>query len=122
MSTQKTVYLAGPINGCSDSECKDWREWVKQRWPQHNYLDPMRRDYRGSEAESAAEIVSGDKEDIRKSDVFVAFCPKPSVGTSMEIFFAHQIGVRVVAVAPEPVSPWIRAHAEVLTCLDHLPL
>lgn len=25
-----TVYLAGPINGCSDDECKDWRNYVKR--------------------------------------------------------------------------------------------
>ena len=28
----KTVYLCGPINGCTDSECRDWREYVKDRW------------------------------------------------------------------------------------------
>lgn len=21
------IYLAGPINGCTDAECKDWRTW-----------------------------------------------------------------------------------------------
>jgi len=27
------VYLCGPINGCTDEECKNWRETVKAQLP-----------------------------------------------------------------------------------------
>jgi len=45
-------------------------------------------------------------------------CPKPSVGTSMEVFFGHSLGKRVLIIAPSgPVSPWLRAHGEIFTTL-----
>jgi nucleoside 2-deoxyribosyltransferase len=103
------VYLCGPINGCTDAECNDWRSYAKSRLP--DTLDPMRRDYRGREVESVNEIVELDKRDVAASDVILANCPKPSVGTSMEIFLAWQQGKIVVAVAQEPVSPWLRYHS-----------
>jgi hypothetical protein len=103
------VYLCGPINGCTDAECNDWRSYAKSRLP--DTLDPMRRDYRGREAESVNEIVELDKRDVAASDVILANCPKPSVGTSMEVFLAWQQGKIVIAVAQEPVSPWLRYHS-----------
>src|SRR5579872_4741790 len=87
----KTLYLAGPINGCSDGEANDWRSEVKERLGDiYEFLDPMRHDYRGLEMDPgiAEKIVFNDMQDIFSSDVILANCPKPSVGTSMEIFFA----------------------------------
>lgn len=114
MSKQK-VYLAGPINGCTDSECNDWRSRAKDILHQIGYetLDPMDRDYRGVEDSSWNSIVEGDKKDIQDCDFILAYCPSPSVGTSMEIFYAWTIGKRVIAVVPQgkPVSPWLRYHA-----------
>lgn len=103
------VYLCGPINGCTDAECNDWRAFAKERLPFTR--DPMKRDYRGREAESYREIVELDKLDVRQCDVILANCPKPSVGTSMEILLAWQLGKPVVVVAPEPCSPWLRYHS-----------
>jgi len=107
-----TIYLCGPINGCTDEECKDWREFVKARW-QGPTLDPMRRDYRGREDESVNEIVTLDKVDIANSDVILVNYDKPSVGTSMEIFIAFSTGKLVVVVAKDGtrISPWMRYHS-----------
>src|SRR5262249_50278719 len=80
------VYLCGPINGCTDAEAKDWRNAVKRHFP--DALDPMRRDYRGKEAESYREIVELDKRDVEAADVILVNYDKPSVGTSMEILWA----------------------------------
>jgi nucleoside 2-deoxyribosyltransferase len=104
------VYLCGPINGCTDAECNDWRSYAKSRLP--DTLDPMRRDYRGREAESVNEIVELDKVDVDDCDAVIANCPKPSVGTSMEVFLAWQLGKTVVVVASAPVSPWLRYHSD----------
>jgi nucleoside 2-deoxyribosyltransferase len=76
----------------------------------------MRRDYRGREAECLREIVELDKIDVAGTDVILASVPKPSVGTSMEILYAWQLGKRVVLVFPdasaaEKCSPWLRYHA-----------
>lgn len=106
------VYLCGPINGCTDSECNDWRSYAKSRLAET--LDPMRRDYRGREAESVEEIVELDKIDIDVSDVVLANCPKPSVGTSMEIYIAWRVGKTVVTVAQSPISPWLVYHSTVV--------
>lgn len=105
------VYLCGPINGCTDEECKDWREAAKAVLP--DTLDPMRRDYRGKEAVAYREIVEGDKEDIDGCDALLVNYDKPSVGTSMEILYAWQKDIYVLVVArPDAViSPWLRYHA-----------
>lgn len=113
------IYLCGPINGCNDSECKDWREYVKSIFPES--IDPMRRDYRGKELTLYKEIVELDKDDILHCDVVLANCPYPSVGTSMEIFFAWSNFIPVCAVVPDvsKVSPWLKYHAtEVFESLE----
>lgn len=110
-----TIYLAGPINGCTDAEALDWREDLAARLAGHTVISPMTRDYRGKEDESVKDIVEGDVADIRKSDLVVAWCPFPSVGTSMEVFFAYRdLHKYVVVYAPEGVSisPWLRYHSD----------
>lgn len=108
----KTLYLCGPINGCTDSECTNWREYVKTMWS-GDILDPMRRDYRGKEDESVNDIVLFDKIDITNSDALIVNYDKPSVGTSMEILYAFERGKVVVVVANSGarISPWMRYHS-----------
>lgn len=105
------LYLCGPIAGCYDSECKDWRTLVKKSYPFS--IDPMRRDYRGREEEYVNEIVQLDKIDVDRCDAVIAYCPKPSVGTSMKILYAWQKNKKVYTVVPEgaPLSPWLIYHS-----------
>lgn len=121
MDIKYTIYLAGPINGCTDAECKDWRNAVKSMLPQHRFLDPMSRDYRGKEAANVEEIVVNDKQDILNCDILFAYYTKPSVGTSMEILFAWENGIEVVLVnasGNENISPWLLYHANVHKTLE----
>jgi len=106
-----TVYLCGPINGCTDSEAKDWREFVKTKLP--NTVDPMRRDYRGREDDNVNEIVEGDKADINLCSHLLVNYDKTSGGTSMEILYAWERDIPVIVVAaPESrISPWLRYHS-----------
>lgn len=110
------VYLCGPINGCTDAEAIDWRSAVKQsvlaEW-RTVFVDPMKRDYRGKEADSYREIVDLDKRDVRSVDVVLVNYVKPSVGTAMEVFYAWTLGKPVVLwCAPDAVlSPWLRYHS-----------
>lgn len=108
-----TLYLCGAINGCTDSEAKDWRERVKSELGRHyTILDPMRRDYRGVEDDSVTAIVQGDITDIKASDVVLVAADRPSWGTAMELFFAFTQGkYTVVVCGAERVSPWLRFHA-----------
>lgn len=110
--TMKSIYLCGPINGCTDDEACTWREWFKKK-KGFVLIDPMKRDYRGKEAEDYREIVDLDKRDVRECDALVVMYTQPSVGTAMEIFMAWTIGKPVVIIneSTKPISPWLRYHA-----------
>lgn len=116
-----TIYLAGPINGCTDEEAMDWREDLTDRLAGHTVISPMTRDYRGREDENVEDIIEGDKSDILKSDLVVAYCPRPSVGTSMEVLWAWERSKRVVVFAPEgsSISPWLRYHSDAVVFNVH---
>jgi nucleoside 2-deoxyribosyltransferase len=105
------VYLCGPINGCTDAEATNWRERIKEHFPAA--IDPMVRDYRGRETFDYREIVDLDKRDVRNADVVLVNYSKPSVGTSMEVFYAWTLGTPVVVWCEEgtSISPWLRYHA-----------
>ena len=107
------VYLCGPINGCSDSECTDWREAMKSMFGAENCIDPMRRDYRGKEETAYREIVELDKVDVLQADALIVNYDKPSVGTAMEVLYAwmHHKPVIVVCRSDTPISPWLRYHS-----------
>lgn len=120
------VYLCGPINGCSDDEAMTWREWFKQNpsATEFCFVDPMKRDYRGREVEDYREIVELDKKDVREVDALVVMYTQPSVGTSMEIFFAWTIGKPVILIneSNKPLSPWMRYHATAIVRTKELAL
>ncbi len=106
------LYLAGPIADRTDFDCKVWRDWVKQHWPGHCY-DPLVRDIRHKEmtADLAEQVVQGDLYEIRKADAVLVRYDQPSVGTSMEIFYAaHQLSKPVFLVNASQTlitSPWL---------------
>lgn len=108
------VYLCGPINGCTDEECNDWRTAAKAFFPRA--IDPMVRDYRGREDECVAEIVELDKQDIDNSDVLLVNYDKPSVGTAMEVFYAWQLDKPVIVMCKTgtSISPWLRYHSDAI--------
>lgn len=105
------LYLAGPINGCTDAEANDWRSAVKKLHP--DCLDPMARDYRGKEAENVGAIVEGDKADIDSCDAVLVYFERPSVGTSMEVLYAweRKKPVALVDKSNKPISPWLSYHS-----------
>jgi len=111
-----TIYLCGGINKLSDSEAKDWREAAKSELSgTYKLLDPMRRDYRGREAESVRDIIDGDIQDILDADILLVNASRPSWGTGMELFFASKKGKVVVTICPdEKPSPWLVGHSTVL--------
>ena len=113
------VYLAGPINGCTDEEAKGWRSMATAHLELGDgvqVFDPMVRDYRGREQEPgiATEIVEQDKRDILRCDTVLVMYEKPSVGTSMEVLYAweHKRCVIVVNKSAAPLSPWLTYHSD----------
>lgn len=120
---ERFLYLAGPITGCTDSQCKDWRLVATAAMGRHyRILTPMRRDYRHINADRescrnhAPMVCCNDYDDVRRSCALLGYCPHPSVGTSMEIKEAFDTGKLVVLVVPPeaPLSPWYFHHSHYL--------
>jgi nucleoside 2-deoxyribosyltransferase len=107
------IYLAGPIFGRVDSQCRVWREWFIEN-SGFDCLNPMCRDYRGMEDANVSEIVELDKKDIDSCDVIVVMYDKPSVGTSMEVLYAWERKKPVIVINNSDqltLSPWLVYHA-----------
>ncbi len=108
----KRIYLCGPIMDCTPGESMSWRERAKQRLAgRFVMLDPMRRNFRDREIDSANEIVEFDLQDVRDADLLLVNYNKASIGTAMEVFYAsHDLGKFVIAFSPETfqdMSPWM---------------
>ncbi|MHC5055876.1 MAG: nucleoside 2-deoxyribosyltransferase [Planctomycetota bacterium] len=120
----KQIYLCGPIKDCEDDQAKDWRTRAKERLAgRFILLDPMRRNFRDNEIDSANEIVEFDLQDIRDADLLLVNYSKASIGTAMEVFYAaHDQGRFVIAFSPIPYkqcSPWmVRFATKILSSLD----
>lgn len=91
---------------------RQWRESAKLMMAgRFRLLDPMRRKFVDRQVDSANEIVEFDLQDVRDADIILVNYNKPSIGTSMEVFYAaHDLGKFVVAFSPfeyKDCSPWM---------------
>lgn len=120
----KTIYLCGPIMDESAGAAREWRKVaVRKLGKQFKLLDPMRRNFKDREVDSANEIVEFDLQDIRNADILLVNYSKPSIGTAMEVFYAaNNLQKFVVAFAPfefKDCSPWmVRYCTKILPSLD----
>jgi len=103
MPMPRRVYLAGP------PFADEYRHRADQlvRALGWEPVDPMRRDFRGRTEGNEEEIVQGDLADIDSCDAVLAAFTAPDEGTSMEAWYAHSKGKRVIAYTggPRP-HPW----------------
>lgn len=96
----------------ASGSARQWRESVKEQLgDKFLLLDPMRRKFVDRQVDSANEIVEFDLQDVRDADIILVNYNKPSIGTSMEVFYAsHDLGKFVVAFSPfeyKDCSPWM---------------
>ena len=108
----RTVYLSGPIMDECEGVAREWRKTALSLLKDDFILlDPMRRNFRDREVDSANEIVEFDLLDIKNADFILVNYDKPSIGTSMEVFYASQnLGKFVIAFSPFSFvncSPWM---------------
>lgn len=108
----KTIYLSGPIMDEHLGAAREWRESAKAKLsPNFRLLDPMRRNFKDREVDSANEIVEFDLQDVRDADILLVNYNKASIGTSMEVFYAaHDLGKFVIGFSPfsfQDCSPWM---------------
>ena len=109
---KKKIYLSGPIMDEHVDTAKTWRERATaELHDQFIILDPMRRNFKDREVDSANEITEFDLQDVRDADILLVNYSKVSIGTSMEVFYAaHDLGKFIVAFSPYPYkdcSPWM---------------
>jgi len=108
----KKIYLCGPIMDEVEGKAREWRELALAKLsPDFIMLDPMRRDFKDREVDSANEIVEFDLQDVREADILLVNYNKNSIGTAMEVFYAsHDLGKFVVAFSPfefKDCNPWM---------------
>ncbi len=119
-----TIYLSGPIMDEHEGLARFWREEAKRLLSaDFRILDPMRRKFVDRQVDSANEIVEFDLQDVRDADIILVNYNKPSIGTSMEVFYAaHDEGKFVVTFSPfefENCSPWmVRYSTKILPSLE----
>ena len=122
--TTKKIYLSGPIMDEHVDTAKTWRERATAELREHFIiLDPMRRNFKDREVDSANEITEFDLQDVRDADILLVNYSKVSIGTSMEVFYAaHDLGKFIVAFSPYPYkecSPWmVRYCTKILPNID----
>lgn len=112
----KTVYLAGPITGCSYEECTRWREeFVKTVGPTVKCLDPMRdKDFlKGTDIlgscydlplATARGIFTRDYNDCATCDLLIVNfldAKIASIGTCFEIAWCYQNKKPIVLIMKE---------------------
>ena len=89
----KRVYLAGPP--LADEYRRDARRLLLAAgWEP---VDPMRRDFRGRTEGNEDDIVEGDLADIDSCNAVLADFTVADEGTAMEAWYAHSVGIPVVA-------------------------
>ena len=108
----KKIYLCGPIMDETEGAAGEWRKLARKRLDDRFViLDPMRRNFKDREVDSANEIVEFDLQDVRDADIVLVNYSKASIGTSMEVFYAsNDLGKFVVAFSPfafADCNPWM---------------
>ena len=122
--SRKKIYLCGPIMDEIDGKAREWRKAATKALGKHfTILDPMRRNFKDREVDSANEIVEFDLQDVRDADIILVNYNKASVGTSMEVFYAsHVLQKFVIAFSPftfQDCSPWmVRFCTKILPSLN----
>lgn len=86
--SKPSIYMAGPIFGCTEGEAKNWREYVTNKLPWARCISPLRCEplvaarydlsYEDLSFGSPKSIVAKNFLDLRACDMTLAYFPKPS--------------------------------------------
>jgi hypothetical protein len=131
-----TIYLAGPVQHV-DGGGADWREQVQEFYAdEYDFRDPLSKynvpaddltivdgvsNPENDATVGVEEIVERDKGLLKESDgVLVGYSAVQSVGTPMEVMWAHERGYPIALWVRDDtefggLSPWYRYHATAIT-------
>lgn len=60
------------------------------------------------------DFIRRDLEDIERCNVLIAYMPRLSAGTCMELFYAKMKGKKTICICQlKNPSPWITAHSDI---------
>ncbi len=115
------VFISGPIQGMERKQV--YRRKLTEMLIRYGYepIDPWRREkflYRGPPEEwwknvPPKDFIERDLKDIEGCDILVAYLPRLSAGTCMELFYAKMKGKKTITVSGmKNLSPWIIAHSD----------
>ena len=106
---KKFVYLAGPIEGCSNHEINQWRQKCYTGFNDFIVgVNPYRAEREADDPEARKRIVMKNYMDTQSSDLILAYLPKTinerrhSYGTTMEIAWGYSLRKPVVIVSDDP--------------------
>jgi nucleoside 2-deoxyribosyltransferase len=119
----KRAFISGPIQGMETEQ--SYRDALRDICVRCDYqpIDPWEREkimYNGTEhgwwnKVPVADFIRRDLEDIEKCDVLIAYLPKLSAGTCMELFYAKLKGKKTICICEiENTSPWIIAYSDMM--------
>ena len=102
-----------------------YREKIRRICIRYGYtpIDPWQREkvlYRATEPDwwtkvPPLDFIRRDLEDIERCDVLIAYMPRLSTGTCMELFYAKMKGKRTICICRlKNPSPWITAHSDII--------
>lgn len=120
---KRRVFVSGPIQGVETEQ--QYRDIIGEICAKCGLevVDPWKREkilYNGIEQGwwnkvPVADFVRRDLEDIEKCDILIAYLPKLSAGTCMELFYAKLKGKKTICINQiENTSPWITAHSDIM--------
>jgi nucleoside 2-deoxyribosyltransferase len=120
---KRKVFISGPIQGMEKDQ--SYRDVIREICIRCGYkpVDPWRREkviYRGTGTDwwmkvPAGDFIKRDLEDIKKCDVLIAYLPRLSAGTCMELFYARLKGKKTICICRiENPSPWIIVHSDTI--------
>ncbi|MGB9959615.1 MAG: nucleoside 2-deoxyribosyltransferase [Candidatus Bathyarchaeales archaeon] len=123
MKFKAKAFISGPIQGMETRQA--YRERISEICIRCGYepVDPWKREkilYKGTENGWWKKVpvdgfIKRDLEDIEKCSVLIAYMPKLSAGTCMELFYAKLKGKKTICICGlKNPSPWITAHSDIL--------
>lgn len=121
----KTVYLGGPVTGCTQAEANAWRDTMQAQLIEHGIrgISPLRGITPGSSRyrhEDSEGIAARCLFDVQRSDVVLCFMPMvinertTSFGTLIELAWARAFNKPAILVTDDPAlkkHPLVRACA-----------
>ena len=119
----KRVFVSGPIQGVETNQ--GYRDRLRELLLRYGYepVDPWQREkvmYRGPPEEWWKNVppkgfIQRDLEDIEGCHALIAYLPRLSAGTCMELFYAKLKGKKTITVCGiRDPSPWIIAHSDIV--------